>query len=92
MHQNLFSSQIFFPVSAACTTTLSLNWKNNKTMLSVSKIQRMRKFNNQTTASSAVLFLTVFGFNLLEWLHGYNYGCYWCGFHHLLLLVVLHGK
>ena len=38
-YENLFTLQIFFFVHAACTAILSWNWRNNKTMFSVSKIQ-----------------------------------------------------
>ena len=69
MHQKLFTSQIFFFMSAAYTTIVSSNWKNNNTILMLSKIQTMRKLNNPTKASFAGHFLTAVGFNLLQWLY-----------------------
>ena len=57
--QRLFTLPIFFFVNAAFTAILSLNWKNNYTILTVSKIQRMRKLNTTTTTSFAGIFLTV---------------------------------
>ena len=50
MHQKLFTSQAFLFISAALTAILSSNWKNNNTVLMVSKIQTS-KLNNPTAIS-----------------------------------------
>ena len=48
----------FFFVSAACTAILSSNWKNNNTIVTVSKIQTMRKLSNPSTTSLPGSFLS----------------------------------
>ena len=69
--KKLFTSQIFFFVSAASTSILSSTWKNN-IILIVSKIQTMRKLNNPTKASFTGLFLTIVWFKLLKWWHSHK--------------------
>ena len=61
------SLHIFFFVHAPCTTISSSNWKNNNTILMVSKIHTTRKLNNPTTTLFTGLFLTILRYNLLEW-------------------------
>ena len=73
-YQKLFISLIFFLVSASCAAILSSNWKK-KTIIPYQrypKFKQWKYFNNPTTTSLAVLFLTVVRFNLLEWQHSHG--------------------
>ena len=65
--QKMYTSHIFFFVRGACTAILSLSWKNNNTIFTVSGIQTIRKLNNPTTILFAGLILIVVRFNLLRW-------------------------
>ena len=56
----------FFLCRCSMYSHFEFEWKNNNTMLMVSKIQTVSKLINPITTLFAALFLTVVRFNLLE--------------------------